>query len=817
MAGLWRDLRSALGALRRSPAATLVAVLTLALAMGALTAIFSLLNAVVLRSLPVPHAEQLAGLATTIPDNVNGDQSFTLPMFLELRRQNQVFSSLFAWTGGWISGFEADGGQYAAAAATVSGDYYRTMQIAPLLGRFIDDSDVALEAGTSRAVAVVSYRVWRRWYRGDPHILGKIIRIGTQPFTIIGVEPEGYSGLIIDGSADVTVPIFAPGQGGQSYDFRGPKILWLHVYGRLKPAVSLAAARASLQALWPHILEATAPSDYSGEKQARFFARRLVVESAATGISFLRKRFSDSLRVLLALAGAVLLIACLNLANLSLARVAARRHESGIRAALGASTWDLMRQPLAESILLSAAGALLGLWIAGWAGAVLIHIVWTGTVVTPLSTSPDLRVFAFTAAVCLATAALFAIAPAWHAARTSPMDALKQQTRSVRGEATRLRKLLLVAQMALSLMLVVAALLLGRTITNLHTADAGYQRDRLLTMILFPQAGRNESQNSVAYYRELVDALEKLPGVEDVSFSGAAPGNEMEYFESVYPSPGASPVQAVDEAVAPDFFKVVGMHVLSGREFTWQDRGAGIISQSLAERLFGHDDPVGRTIYFGPHAHLQPLRVVGVVTSASLWKVESYHPMAIYRPLAAEFPNADPLMSIRTTVDPKTLKTAAQRAVRALGHQYSLRTATVEERLDSFLSVQRVTALLASFFGFVAILIGAAGLYGLMSFHVTRRTGELGVRVALGARRSQILALVLRDVFLLAGSGCALGVSASLAAGRLIRGILFGVAATDLTVLASGVAILLVVALVAGWVPAGRAAKIDPVEALRAE
>lgn len=315
MTGLWRDIRSAARALSRSPGPTAVAVSTLALGIGANTAIFSLLNAIVLRSLPVPHPEQLVALATMIADNVNGDEPFTLPMFEEMSRRQEVFSQLFAWNGGELNTFEADGRYFTASLAEVSGNYYRAMQIAPLLGRYIGASDVALRSGTSSPVAVISYRAWRNWYHGEANIIGKTIRIGDHhPFTVIGVEPEGYSGLIIDGSADVTTPILsAPQVGG--VNLRDPRILWLRLYGRVKPRVTLAQARASMGLLWPHILEATPPAGYEGEKRTRFFARRITLEPAATGISFLRKRFSYALRVLQGLVGAVLLIACLNLAN----------------------------------------------------------------------------------------------------------------------------------------------------------------------------------------------------------------------------------------------------------------------------------------------------------------------------------------------------------------------------------------------------------------------------------------------------------------------------------------------------------------------
>src|SRR5581483_4262753 len=489
-----------------------------------------------------------------------------------------------------------------------------------------------------------------------------------------------------------------------------------------KPGVTVQQARASIAVLWPRILEATPPPEYQGqsEKLARFYARRITMEPAATGISFLRQRFSYSLQVLLALVGAVLLIACLNLANLTLARAAAHRHESGIRAALGASAWELIRPALVENLLLSCAGAVLGLALAYWASHALLRVAWTGLVITPLNPSLDWRVLAFTAAVTVLSGILFALPPAVQAARTDPMEALRQQTRSVRGGAQTTGKMLLIAQMALSLVLVTGALLFGRTLNRLHNVNVGYRRDHILTLMLFPQPGRRGTPNTVAYYQQLSEQIKRLPGVESVSFSGSGPANEAEFFEQVYRSLNSAPVEAVTDYVGPDFFHVMGMHLVSGREFGWRDDERSpqiaIISRSLAEKLFGHGDALGRTIYLGSHAHAAPLKIVGVVNSASLWKVESFHPLAIYQPTALNYPFAQPLVDIRTTVDPQSIKAEAERVVRGLGRQFSLRTTTLEERLDSVLSVQRLTALLAGFFGGLALLISSIGLYGLMSF-----------------------------------------------------------------------------------------------------
>jgi predicted permease len=818
MAALWRDIRFALYTLRRSPAATSVAVATLAVVIGANAAIFSLLNALVLRPLPIPQPEQLADLTTRSPDNVNGEDYLTLPMFQEFARHQNVFSTLFAWAGGGIDNVEVNGARFTASTSSVSGDYYKAMGIRPLLGRFIEPSDVSLNSGISIAVTVISYRLWRGWYRGDPGVLGKTIRLGNEPFTIIGVEPEGYSGLIIDGSGDVTVPLFAPG----SYGTREPTALWLKIYGRMKPGVTLQLARVSLELLWPAIQKLTVPQGYDGERSKRFFARTIVLESARNGFSYMRKRFAHPLVVLLVLVGSLLLIACLNLANLSIAKMASQQHAWGVRLALGAGVWDLIRPLLIENFLVSVAAALLGLSLAYAITPVLLHMAWTGLVETPLSTAPDLRVVAFTVGAAIITALLFTIVPAWYATRADAINSLRQNTRSVHRGSTQLGKMLLTAQVALALVLVTGAILFGKTLSSLHTVDLGYKRDHLLTMQLFPQPGSGKLQNFKAYYRDLTDKTRAISGVLAVSYSNMGPANQFEGKRPIYRVPESQPIQAIDDVVGPDFFSTMGMRVLAGREFTWSDDEhspqVAVVSQTLAERLYGSQNPIGQYLYWGVRATQMKLRIVGVVNSASLWNVATIQPMAVYRPLLQNPEYGDePLMDVRTAPEPASLKSAAERAIRSLGHHYSLRTATLDERLSSFITVQRLTALLAGFFGAAALLIASIGLYGLVSFHVTQRTRELGVRLALGAQSRQVLLMVLREVLLIASCGCLLGLIASIALRSYVAGLVFGVSATDPLVLAGGILILISVSILAGFAPARRAATVDPAEALRSD
>src|SRR5579864_414685 len=519
MSQAWQDLRYAVRVLVETPVVTAVAIVSLALGIGANTAIFSILNALFLRSLPVHAPQQLVAISTISPDGQNGKDPLSLPMFQEIRQRQQVFSGMFAWSGGGMSNFEANGVKYAAGLDTVTGDYFSTLGIQPVLGRLITPNDVATLAGTSARVAVLGYRCWQARYNGDPEVVGKTIRVDGIPLTIIGVTPKSFAGLIIDGATDVTAPIGFSGR----QTFREPGRLWLEVIGRLKPGATLEQARAEMKVLWPGVQAATEPPGYSGAQRDRFFARRIDAESAATGNSFMRKHLARPLTLLMGMVGLVLLIACVNLANLMLARVTGRTQELGIRSALGAGGWRITRQLLTESVTLSALGATLGLGAAYWTSRFLVNTMWFGYVSLALDPTPDLRVLAFTAAIAVVTGVLFGLAPAWRATRTDPARALQCNRRTVHTGAGRFGKLLVSTQIALSLVLVIGATLLVGSLEKLYSADRGFRQQGVLLMQLFPQAGREQIPNRAVYYRQLADALSQLPTVEAVSYSHMGP------------------------------------------------------------------------------------------------------------------------------------------------------------------------------------------------------------------------------------------------------------------------------------------------------
>ena len=502
-------------------------------------------------------------------------------------------------------------------------------------------------------------------------------------------------------------------------------------------------------------------------------------------------------------------------------RAVARQREMGIRLALGAGPRQLIAQLFTESLLLAAAAAVVGLTLAVWTSRLLLVTMWTGYASPTLDTALDLRVLAFTTAVTIATALLFGLAPAWRIAQTDAATALKRASRTVRAGAGPFGKFLVAGQIALSLILVMGAALFVRSLQNLRSADLGFRRHGVLLMNVFPQPGNEKIPDRVAYYRDLADRLARLPGVSAVSYSNTAPSTRGEFTEPVSTASSPEPLQAVQEVVGPAFFHLIGMRVLAGREFDWHDTEqsprVAIISDSLGERLFHGVNPIGKELDLGPAPDRRHLQIVGVVNSASLWRAQSHRPMAVYLSLLQEPAYETPMVDILAAGDPRTLKAPAQRTLEALGHQYALRTQTVNERADSFITEERLAAMLSTFFGALALLLASIGLYGLMFYAVAQRTSEIGVRMALGAQARNVMKLILWEMMWLMLVGVGAGLAIALPAAHLISGMLFGLSPADPATIAFAVATLLAIGLIAAYFPVRRAVRIDPTTALRVE
>ena len=816
LGGISRDVLYALRALRRSPLLTAVAVLSLTLGIGANTAIFSLVNAVMLRALPVRNPERLVWI--TPIDRQGRDASLSVAALQQLQQRQHVLSDMFAWEGGGLTNFETSHAAWSASLDVVSGNYFSVLGIQPAIGRLIGPSDVQLGSGLPAPVAVLSYGCWRSRFGGDPSIVGRQIRVDGVPLMIIGVAEPKFFGVILDWKFDVAAPF------GYSRKIPAdPKQAWLmKVAGRLKDAVTIEQARAHFAAIWPAVRNATLPDRYDGARKAAYLAENIAVAPAATGISYQRDRFRRALFTLMILVGSILLIACANLAGLMMARAVAGYHDSGVRIALGASPWRLVRYGLVESALFAFAGGGLGMIMAYWATHWIARMVWRlepGT-----NVSPDLTVLAFTAALAILATVVSGLAPALRSARTDPAVMLQQGSRVIGASSSRLGRTLMTGQIALSFMLVVSAGLFARSLEKLQTADVGFRRDHILIAQLFPKAGARTGADPWSYYRDLSEKIEGLPGVRAVSLSHMGPVLPYEFKELVSPKGGSEKsASAVRDWVGPGFFHLMGIRLLTGREFQWSDQAGSssvaVISESLAKTLFPRGDAVGQSIRIGTAVEDQDRQIVGVVNSASLWMIRTLEPLAVYVPLAqsSHLSYLSPLLDVWTTQDPTALTLAVRREIESKGRQTVVRSESLSNRIDGLLTNDRLIAGFSSFLGILATLLAGIGLYGLMSYQVTRRTGEMGVRIALGASPGSVLRLVLRDVSTLVLVGLIAGLLGTLAVARIAEVILFGLSAADPLTLAASAAALFAVTLLAGYLPARRAAALDPIRALRAE
>ncbi len=823
---LLQDLRIGLRTLCKSPGFTAVAILTLALGIGAATSIFTLLNAVLYRELPVPHANQLVELR--IVYHTGRHVPFSLPMFRELQDDQKVFSGMIAWSGGGLANVAVDGKLARDNVLYAGGDYFSELAQRPLLGRFIEPADVDL-TGPVSTVAVISYGFWQARFAGSPAVVGKQIIIENQPFTIIGVTQKSFSGLYEGTEIDVSIPITTLGvvQPGLPFQINSGHYLWLNIIGRLKPGISIAQARAQLTGIWPRILAKIVPPDEHGERRRQYLSMGLYVASAARGPDWNeRAQYWRPLYYLMGMVSLMLLAVCVNLASLMLARSAGRMHETSVRLALGATPWRIAAQNLVEGLLLSGAGALLGLALGFW-GSRWMFALFTRFAAAPVSIDlrPDFHVLAFTAAVAIITAVLFGLAPALRGSVLDPGDLLRQDSRLFAGRSGRLGPALIVAQISLSLMLVLATALFTRTFWNLRSASPGFDRTAVLNLWLIDRPAAEGKFNAITYYRALADRLRSLPGVRAVGFadfvpgSGSSPGRE-------YVGPAGAPISQYPlcdiSYAAPGFFSSIGMTLLQGRAFSWTDGPSqphtAILSESLAKRLFPRGNAVGSRINIGTFPANQNLEIIGIVNDARLYDPRDARPLNIFVNAFQQDQNGQAaMMFVRAAKNPLSVSSAVAGVVDSFAYQFVIRSMTLEEAQAQSLVEERLSAMISAFFGIFALLLACIGLYGLLAQAVTRRTREIGIRMALGAQPRTILQLVLRQALVLSLVGIALGVLLSLAASRLIAAMLYGISPDDALSIAGASLALLTVALIAGYLPARRATRVDPMSALRHE
>jgi predicted permease len=850
------DLKLAIRQLRKSPGFTAVAVVSLALGIGANTAIFSLVNEFLLRSLPVRNPEELvlfrltegirgrlsrAGENNGSIDPVTGrssSTSFSLLIFDRFRTQHSALSEIFAFAPFSQVNVLVDGQpELNVSAQLVSGNYHAGLGVAAILGRTFTDAD---DQSSATPVAVISYRYWENRFGHNPAVLGKTIQINRIPATIVGVTPPGFAGAMQAGeSVDVSVPLahylrFQPDRAGRAQ----PWYWWIRIMGRLAPGATAAQASASLEPIFKETAREgwlagrsldTTPADMPDDST-------LIADPGNQGENDTRRQYTRSLRMLMGLVSLVLAAACANVANLLLARGAARRREIALRLALGASRGRIVRQLLAESLLLAFAGAAVGTILAWWSRDLLLALRPFGNTAVVLSLPLDVRVLGFTIASAVATALLFGLAPSLRATRVDLTAEFQGGTRSlVSAGRSRLSQALMVVQIALSLVLLVSTGLFVRTLGNLADVDAGFNRRGLILFgIDATSAGYTRSQFAALQTR-IQERVAQIPGVRVATFSSVALLSRVRQNKRVivpgHAPPPDAPMAVNTNGLAPNFFAAMELPLILGRGFTEQDDGTqprvAVVNQTFARKYFGDENPVGRHIVFNAPNDNSQVQVVGVARDAKYTVLRGPTPPTVYVPALQQLDgNANFALRLVSSErneggpagSPAALFPAIRAAVREIDPTLPvLNLRTQDEQIDRLHSQELLFARLSGFFGLLALSLACVGLYGLMSYAVLRRTAEIGLRMALGALPGHVLRMILGESLTLVCLGVACGLAGAYGASRLVATMLFGLSPTDPVTYATAALILAAITLLASLLPARRASLVDPMIAFRVE
>jgi predicted permease len=846
---LANDLRYAFRMLRKSPAFTAVAVLTLALGIGANTAIFSVINSVLLSNLPVKDPQQLVFL--TNPDEQgleigfgDGNRDFlTYPEFRELERNNHVFSGLVA-ASNFSSSIPVDLQAPDSAAngtpariSLVSGSYFSVLGITPIPGRaFGAEVDKLRDANP---VAVISYAFWQGRFGGADDVIGRRVRILNTSYAVVGVAPPRFHGETVGANPDIWVPLTMQSEVFPDRDFLSletkpfRKTEWLQVIGRLKPGLTLTQAKASIELEFHQMMDSQTDGMSAREKR-QFLNQHLPVTPGSRGASTLRADFGKPLQILMAVVGLVLLIACANLANILLARCTARQKEMSVRVALGASASRLFRQVLTESLLLASIGGAVGLLLAHWTDTALLRMVSSSSNQIRLDLHPDARVLAFTFGVSLLTGVLFGLAPAFHATRVDLNSVLKGTSCRLAGSAVHsgrvpTGKILVIAQVSLSLLLLAVAGLFVRSFRNLSATELGYDRDHLLEFSVNPLSYGYKRAEIPALDQDILRKIEAIPGIRGATLTDNALMSGRDSTSPVTIA-GQKPLSDEDvhahwDMVGPNFFSTTGIPILEGREITDADGGngqrVGVINQTMARKFFPNSNPIGQLALVHTTAGQAPFMIVGVAQDSKQHsareKIVPRFYVPYFNPIGDDWTDGAAIL-VRTAGEPSSFSSQIREVVRQVAADLSPVTVeTMDQRLSDSLVTDRMIAGLSGAFGVLAIILVCIGLYGIMTCATSGRTNEIGIRIALGAQRRSILWLVLRESLLLVLIGAAIGVPLILAAGRWISSLLFGLQTADALTLGSAIALIFLVGVLASYIPARRAMRLDPTVALRYE
>ncbi len=818
------DLRYGFRMMRRNPGFSAVAIISLALGIGANTAIFTLINALNLEYLPVVRPHELVRIQLQTP---RGNQEALSAYALDFwRTHNDLFSDVFTQSSQRFD-VQNGGETMPVTGAYVSGDYFPALGVAPILGRWFGPSDDQESGGPDGPVAVISYRFWMGRFGGDRSVLGRTLVIEETPVQIVGVMPPSFFGVEVGQSPNLFVPLRleAPMQKDRSL-LHNQRAWWLLILARKRPGVSDAEMRAGLQVLYPRFVDEALPND-GPARRTQYLKWRLDAADASHGISGLRRQFSEPLYILMGIVGMVLLIACANVANLLLARTSARRHEVATRQALGAGRGRLVRQLLTESLMLSSCGAVLGIAFAFWGCRLLLSILSTQQRTVDLNIRPDWPVLGFTGLVAVLTGLLFGIAPALRATRAGVASSLKDNAQRA-GQRSRTTNILVVVQVALCLVLLIGAGLFVRTFWNLLHQDLGYDRHGLYVASIDPRPAGFRGERLKGLYEQLIQSLKRDPGVQSASLSLTTPIASCCWFDPIVAEGFTeAPSERKDSylnRISPGFFQTFGTHILMGRDFSMADGSTtalkAIISESIAKHYFAGQNPIGKHISVFGEGFDRNSEIIGVVQDMRTRGLRAGTEYEAYFNMFQDRSPSDMIVEVRTAKGLASAATLVRDHVRALNPQIPVNVESLSAQIEQTALKDRMTAILAGFFGVLALLLAAIGLYGIMSYAVILRTNELGIRMALGAQSSEVTWMILRQALTLAGAGSVVGIGAALGGSRLLTSLssmLFGLEAGDPITIAATTFLLIVLACVAGYVPARRAARLDPVEALRNE
>ncbi|MBV8820249.1 MAG: ABC transporter permease [Acidobacteriaceae bacterium] len=833
MTSVLQDLRFALRTMRRSPLFAAVAILSLALGIGANTAIFTLMDQLMLRALPIKNPEQLVMLYQEGTHNGSnmGYRMHSYPMYQDLQQKAAPFSEVLCRRLVSAS-LSVDRQTERVQAELVSGNYFTMLGVKPAIGRvFNSQQDDRVYGG--HPVVVLDYDYWATRFSRDPNMVGKKVLVNNYPMEVVGVSAAGFNGLDPASAPQIWVPVLMKSVMVPEWnwlDAGDRRARWVQVFARLKPSYTIESAQPQVLGLFRQIrqYEMTLPAakDWSKYLRDRFMAGTIHLEKAATGYSDLRRSFSKAIIVLMCMVGLVLLIACANVANLLIARAFARQKEIAVRLSIGASRWQLVRQLLVESLLLSIAGGVAGTLLAVSMTRGLLSFIPTDTSPLLISPEPDMRVLAFTLALSLVTGILFGLIPALRASRPDLWTTLKEAVGSIAGTGGSLflRKGLVAAQVALSFLLLFGAGLFVRSLHNLKSSETGFRdMSNLITFQVAPALNGYDAPHAMHFYQELLDNLRAVPGVRQAGFASvpALHGWEWDSGTSVegHQAKDGEDMQAFYNSISPGYFQTMGLALLAGRDFERFDlkpnSNVAIVSQSFAQHFFGNHTAVGRHLgRNGPRGKLDT-EIIGVVQDSLVEGPREGKHRQVYIPHSTSDGLA---FYVRAGIGSRALYSAVRAEVKKLDAAMPIyEMKTLADQLDETLLTERLIALLSAGFGLLATLLAAIGLYGVLAFVVARRTKEVGLRMALGASPSSVLWLVMKEVMLLVAIGLAIGVPAAVLLGRFVSSQLYGIKGTDPGIAVLTTLVLMAVSATAGFIPAQRASRIDPILALRYE